>query len=104
MVGRIRWLVENVANLVRRSIPWIRRLARLIWVMVATSVAVWWLGVPEARRIIAEDWRDRAFRWGIPTEHGNTVFQITRWVALFVMIIFYIITAELVVMALRIIF
>lgn len=100
MDGRI----SNLMPLIRGAIRWIRRLARVLWKILALSVVSFWLGVPEARDRIAEDIRDLVFNWGIPTRHGDSIYRVFRIVAVTVIIICWIVYAEVIVLFLRLIF
>ena len=91
-------------QIVSALVPIIMAFARLIWVMVSTSVASLWVGVPEARKRIAEDWQKQALDWGIDNIHAPEVYRVTAIVAVIVMVVFWIVCAEITVLVLRLVF
>ena len=93
-----------VGTIVMGSARWARRVAGFTWVMISVSVASLYLGVPEARDRIARDWQERAIGMGIPTIHDTRIYRAASTVALVVMLILWVVCAELTVLVLQLIF
>ena len=95
---RMSW-VTGIAETVWR---FIRLLAELIWIMLAVSVASLYHGVPESRKRIAVDWERRIIAWGrLTTDRLPVLYRVCTWVALAVILIFWIVIAEITVLILR---
>ena len=96
--------MRHLPRIIRTLLVWAERIIRMIWTMMAVSVSSLWVGVPTARERISEDWTQRATDWGIGTIHRPQVKRIASVAALVVMIVIWVICAEITVLALRIIF
>ena len=96
--------MQLAARVFNQVLHWVRLLAELVWMMIATSVSSLWTGVPTARERIIEDWKQRASRAGMPTEWLPQFGSIVAIVSVIVMIVFWVVCAEITVLVLRLIF
>ena len=94
------WM-SQIARLIWR---WLLRLAWLIWRMVSLSVASLWVGVRQSQNDMAEDCTNATLDWGIDGRHDTTIKRIARVVVVVVAVLAWIVTAEITVLVLRLIF
>ena len=90
-----------VAGIIRGIIRWSRRLANLIFIMLAVSIASIVHGVPGAAKQIGNDWAERVVGWGIPSQTVDPMKPWFRRAAYVVMAIYWVVIAELTVLVLR---
>lgn len=86
-------LVRNVLFFVRLSWPWARGAVFITLKLMTTSIISLWIGVPTAVSRIADDWLDRAFIAGFPTQWDRHLYYLIWAVALITVIIGWILTA-----------
>lgn len=96
--------MERIISVYKAMMPVVRALARLLWTMIFVSGASLWVGVEEAQERIAKEWEEQAIRWGWPNLEDSWLPTIVSTLALVVILVCWIITAEITVLLLRLIF
>lgn len=97
--------IDRITTVAKVIWAFLKLLAELLWVMLSVSVASLYYGVPDARDRIAKDWEKRILDWSrIPTESNPAIYRAGSLVALVVMLIFWIVIAEITVLVMRLLF
>ena len=90
--------------IVRLATPWIIRVFMYTVWLSLTTVASFWIGIPNAVVQIADDWLDRAVRAGFPTQWDKQLYHVLRAVAFLTIVLGWIVLAFTTVFIVRIIF
>lgn len=82
-MGRvIRWIFIFI----RIVTPWVVKFVLFVGRLIISTVCAFWTGVPTAVRRIVDNWMERAWEAGVPTEYGdvlNWIFKIIAYVMVF---------------------
>lgn len=102
-MGRIFRVITNIiqgtARFAQLIWPFVRELARLLARILFVTGSIMVSAVTDAWDILSEEWADWATQPGrIPTREKPRIKRITNWVAAFVMIVMWFVTAEIVVL------
>lgn len=106
MVRMMRFfiLMRMTSLFFRLSVPWIRGAFLFTLHLMATSVISLWVGVPTAISRIADEWLDRAFFAGFPTQWDRHLYYVIWTLSLLTIVAGWILLAHLTVFLVHLIF
>jgi len=99
----MEWM-SQITSIAKVCWTWLLRLASLIWWMISIAVSSLWVGVRNSQDRIAETWTNQVIDWGLDGRHDQTITRIARVAGLIVILLSWVVTAEITVLVLRLVF
>lgn len=86
-------IIKAIAIAVKFALPWILRAFFFTLWLMAGSVARLRVGVPNAVRLIADEWLDKAVKAGYPTRYDKHLYYVLCTIAFLTMLAGWIIAS-----------
>ncbi len=109
MVGMINFLrlMQLLSRALRTAwlfMAWTARVCLAALEFLLTALFIFWQGVPQKARVIANDWLDHAYAAGVPTTHFPALYNIFCCAAFAMIVLGWVVLSYMTVFILRLVF